>query len=127
MYATQNLQNAYQMSNEITEQSRETAPERVLRLALDLPNNDPELEKEAERIERLLENLSEPLTETGAELQDQLAYAMESLLEGIFLLLEAQTSEDFDNACGAVLRCHGLVQDLQESLEELDQVSPLVA
>ena len=88
MFATQNLQNAYQMNNEMSQQSRETAPERVLRLALDLPNNDPELEKEAERIELLLENLSQPLTETGAELQDQLAYAMESLLEGIFLLLE---------------------------------------
>ena len=47
---------------------------------------------------------------------------MESLLEGIFALLEAETKQDFDLACRSVLQCHGLVQELQETLHELHEV-----
>lgn len=105
----------------------ETAPERVLRLALELPHTREELEREAVRIEDQLENLSCPLTQTGEELQDHLIYAMESLLEGIFALLDAQASVEFESACESVLRCHGLVQDLQECLAELEEAPLLVA
>ena len=108
-------------------QTQESAPEKVLRLALDLPHTQHDLELEAARIERLLDNLSQPLTQTGEELQDQLAYAMESLLEGIFALLEAETKNDFDAACGAVLHCHALVQDLQETLCAYEDEVHLVA
>lgn len=107
--------------------SQESAPEKVLRLALNLPHTQNDLELEAARIERLLDNLSQPMTQTGEELQDQLAYAMESLLEGIFALLEAETKDHFDGACGAVLQCHALVQDLQETLCAYEDEALLVA
>mgnify|MGYP000055888782 CR=1 FL=1 len=111
-----------------TEFSRnETAPEKVLRLALNLPHSQPELEREAERIERLLENLSQPFTTEGEELQNQLADSMELLVDGIFGLIEAETEADFDLACQAVLQSHGLVQDLQERLAQADESMPLVA
>ena len=58
---------------------KETAPEKVLRLALSLPQTKDELEQEADRIETLLENLSQPSTSVGEELQCHLADAMEYL------------------------------------------------
>lgn len=106
---------------------KETAPEKVLRLALDLPRTQTELEQEAIRIEQLLDNLSQPLTETGDDLQNHLADAMEFLLQGIFGLLDAETRAEFDEACAAVLQCHQLVQELQEALEELEEETVLVA
>lgn len=106
---------------------KETAPEKVLRLALNLPQSQGELEREAIRIENHLENLGQPMTALGEELQAQLASAMEYLLEGIFTLLDAESNDDLDKGCVAVLQCHALVQDLQETVAEWEQDALLVA
>ena len=107
--------------------SQETAPEKVLRLALELPATQPELEREAFRIEQLLDNLTSPITPVGEELQCALADAMELLLDGIYVLIQAEIQEDFDQGCAAVLQCHATVQDLQERLAEMEEEVVLVA
>ena len=110
-----------------TQTPKETAPEKVLRLALELPETQDELEREAVRIERMLENLTPPITPVGEELQCRLGDAMEFLIEGIDILIEARAQDEFDAGCSSVLQCHALVQELQTQMAELEEDVLLIA
>jgi hypothetical protein len=105
----------------------ESPSEKVLRLAMELPDSAPELEREALRVEALLENMEEAATDEGAGMLDQLAEIFENQIEAIYVLLNAEVQEDYDWSCGVLVQTHQLLSNLEAQVDDAQETQPLFA
>lgn len=126
MLAMNQLAQAYQTEIELAP-APESPSEKVLRLAMELPQSAPQLEQEALRVEALLEEMEEPMTEEGADFLNCLAEIFENQIEAIYGLLSAEEPEDYDWCCQVLLQTHAQLEDLEDALEEAQGAQPLFA
>ena len=101
--------------------------EKILELALALPESAELLELEALRLERVLDSVQDPVLGGGEELVEQFVEIAEYQIEGIFGILDAQNEEDFEESCRILLMSDSKLQHLECQLQQIDETVVLCA